>query len=816
MENIDLFNFKFVDREIEREIIERFLLTPNINKIMWIHGESGVGKTELMRYFMSKFSVYEFIHINPIKSQTTSYMSSFTKELDKQNFSFPKFIIKNFKAIKDLAKESISEINATAKFFTGILDIGEKVFIDKNNNFFSLANVITKYIELLIKKKHYVFVLDNFQQCDDSSIEIIQEITKNLYKKTNINFIFITTDKTILSDSAVIRFLLEKIPSIPTLVGPLEKKEYFMDILLSTYSLEGIDASEMEQLFEVCNGIPEKLKNFLRNMYLSQGIEYYKDSDHARLMPAVFNSILYKGVENTDLESLSIIEKLVFMIVIRWNETLSINLLDRVVRYVAHEVLHLPEELQQQVILGIYKLLDLNILELEECGVRIKHDMIYLSSLPKYNAIPETVLYNKLYEFINNNKQEIINTYSFIFFNINNALYSYKAKIFSWERINLECLKILIDQSDYRNIISIIERLETNLTNFNASDLILLSECFYNNGKYDKARNILNYTQSKLCKDEEFFKYFYLSGKIYNMLLNKHEAEKELLSAQKYVVPFSDEDILVKHMLQLVLVEVPGRKKEAENIFCSVSENLEKYEKNSKVLGTLLKNCSNYYSGDNALRLLEKSIEISRKNNDPIEEAFIKNNMGYEYFKKNDLETCLKLYQESIDILNQTKIHESAYPLSNLAVCCMTECQYDKAITLINRALFWNCSNYLEFVLNTHLMLCFERVGEKDESLQLSKKLVKMLTKNNINDPVILRKVYLNLAINYDKLQLEDDAREYAQKAYKYCINTSSEYRASMIYKKYGGQPQKNCEKIKVPYYIKCYFDHWITIFSHD
>lgn len=86
-------------------------------------------------------------------------------------------------------------------------------------------------------------------------------------------------------------------------------------------------------------------------------------------------------------------------------------------------------------------------------------------------------------------------------------------------------------------------------------------------------------------------------------------------------------------MLQLVLVEIVGRKQEAKEIFCSISEHLEDYNTNSRAIGILLKNCSNYYSGEAALSILNKALFISEINNDLVEKAFIKNNMGYEFFK---------------------------------------------------------------------------------------------------------------------------------------------------------------------------------------
>lgn len=815
MNNKDLFVFKFVDREIERKIVRNFLLDSNTENILWIHGESGVGKTELIKYFMSCFP-YKFIHVNPIKKQITSYFSLFIRELEKQNTSLAGFIFKNYKKIKNISNNTISDINIKTKILMGILEIGESIFIDAKDDFFSTANVLGQYIQYISKKEKYIFVFDNFQQCDTKSLERIQEITQNLWGKENIKFIFITTDHTISSDSEIIKFLLEKNSLISISIEPFDNKDFFLDILLNIYTLDGITTTEMDQLYEACNGIPEKLKNFLRNMYLADGIEYYKDSSQARLIPGKFKDVLCKGVDSTDLEALNLLEKLVFNIIICWNDSMPLSLLNEISQYIAGEVLYLPSELKSQIMASIYNLFSLNILELCENRVRVKHDLVYLFFLPKYAAIPEAILYSKLYEYINSNKKQVVDMYSQSFFDLNNALYSYKADIQSWQQINLDCLKILVEQKDYKNISIIISRLERSLTCFETSDLLFLAECFYNCGKYDKARNILNYTHKKLNSDKNYFQYYYLSGKIFNMMMDKESAEKELILSQKYILPQSEEEILVKHMLQLILVEVVGRKDEAKEIFYSISKHLDKYPENSQALATLLKNCSNYYTGKQALSLLKKALEISEKNNDLVEIAFIKNNMGYEQFKLNNYEKCRTLYKESINILQQTKIHESAYPLSNLAVCHMINQEYDEAIALINRAFFWNCSNYLEYVLNTHLMLCYEQIGKNNESYKIAKCLLDKLESGKINDPVILRKVYLNLAINFDKLQIESYAKECAEKAYVFSTNTSSEYRAAKIYEKYGGRPTKDLSTLQNQYCTKYYFDHWLTIFSHD
>lgn len=421
MNNKDLFVFKFVDREIERKIVRNFLLDSNTENILWIHGESGVGKTELIKYFMSCFP-YKFIHVNPIKKQITSYFSLFIRELEKQNTSLAGFIFKNYKKIKNISNNTISDINIKTKILMGILEIGESIFIDAKDDFFSTANVLGQYIQYISKKEKYIFVFDNFQQCDTKSLERIQEITQNLWGKENIKFIFITTDHTISSDSEIIKFLLEKNSLISISIEPFDNKDFFLDILLNIYTLDGITTTEMDQLYEACNGIPEKLKNFLRNMYLADGIEYYKDSSQARLIPGKFKDVLCKGVDSTDLEALNLLEKLVFNIIICWNDSMPLSLLNEISQYIAGEVLYLPSELKSQIMASIYNLFSLNILELCENRVRVKHDLVYLSFLPKYAAIPEAILYSKLYEYINSNKKQVVDMYSQSFFDLNNAL----------------------------------------------------------------------------------------------------------------------------------------------------------------------------------------------------------------------------------------------------------------------------------------------------------------------------------------------------------------------------------------------------------
>lgn len=524
-----MFNFKFVDREIERKLIKKFISASSIDKILWIHGESGVGKTELMKYFTNQSSQNKYIHVNPIKNQTGSYISILIKELEKENYSLLNYIIRNYKQIKDLVKNTISEINGKTKFLISGLEIGEKIFIDANQEFFSVGNVLTKYISIISQKDSLIFIFDNFQQCDLKSLEIIQEISQNLLGKQHIKFIFITTDNLITSDSEIIEFLTEKITGDYIRIEPFKQKEYFLDILLDIYKLDNITNPEMDCLFQICKGIPEKLKIFLRNMYLAHGIKQYGNNPLPQFDANIFADTLEKGVENIDFEALDILQKLTLKIMFCWNESITFKLLEDVMHYVCDKVLYMPNELSQQINLTIYSLLNLHILEFNGDRLKLKHDLLYTICIIKYNVIPDEILYNELYCYININKGKIVEEYSQTYYDLNNALYAYRAKVYSWEEINLQCLKMLIQQSNYQQIDIIIERLKECFNKLNVADLILLAECFYNSGKYDQARKILDEASKKLVNDTECFNYYYLSGKLYNIMMDKNNAEKELL-----------------------------------------------------------------------------------------------------------------------------------------------------------------------------------------------------------------------------------------------------------------------------------------------
>lgn len=61
-------------------------------------------------------------------------------------------------------------------------------------------------------------------------------------------------------------------------------------------------------------------------------------------------------------------------------------------------------------------------------------------------------------------------------------------------------------------------------------------------------------------------------------------------------------------------------------------------------------------------------------------------------------------------------------------------------------------------------MLCYEQIGKKEESYIIANMLFEKLESKEVKDSVILRKVYLNLAINFDRLGFIQSAKKCAKK----------------------------------------------------
>lgn len=88
--------------------------------------------------------------------------------------------------------------------------------------------------------------------------------------------------------------------------------------------------------------------------------------------------------------------------------------------------------------------------------------------------------------------------------------------------------------------------------------------------------------------------------------------------------------------------------------------------------------------------------------------------------------------------------------------------------------------------------------------------LVKYLDTIYISDHIILRKVYMNLAIAFMYQGHSFERNKYMQKAKHYVINTSSEFRYNKINDILTNEINDNI------YYSYSKFDPWFVVYAHD
>ena len=195
--------------------------------------------------------------------------------------------------------------------------------------------------------------------------------------------------------------------------------------------------------------------------------------------------------------------------------------------------------------------------------------------------------------------------------------------------------------------------------------------------------------------------------------------------------------------------------------------------------------------------------------------AFVLNNKAFVDLKNGKIENIYNHFLESKEILETTKIHETAYPLVNMALCNMFSDNFESAKEILLEALIWNRSPYLKYVINTHLAICYFHLGECEDYERISKSLYTTLFEGDIIDGTIIRKISINLALLFIGNNDINKASMCLDYAKNYVNGTSSEYRFNKIYASIHNEKFSDtcpyCE-----YYSTLKFEPWGVTLSHD
>ena len=272
MKNTELFRFGFVDRTKERAALAKFLNHELSSNILWINGASGVGKT----YFIEK-NILEskqdgdvVVYLNKMGEAATSpYLTWFIKELSETSkISFAEFIRANYSSIFDIAKKvAVKALTSNSINDFGLMDGGldlTKQFLTANNKErHSLIKVIDRYLKYVSKKSEALIILDNFTYCDEESLDIFSSVIYSHQGDDRLQFILVTTQEELEKRLDILTLLSEKIDVIKISLKPFSSSSYFFDILDKLFDLRQCQREDIQRLYQVCNGLPQKLKIFL-------------------------------------------------------------------------------------------------------------------------------------------------------------------------------------------------------------------------------------------------------------------------------------------------------------------------------------------------------------------------------------------------------------------------------------------------------------------------------------------------------------------------------------------------------------------------
>lgn len=834
MLNTDIFKFEFVDREEERRIIDSYLIdfSKSLSYILWIHGKRGTGKS----YFLTEYvmpnknftSVYANIEIENISSG--AYLKKFICQLNKVvNLKFSSYIRANYKSIVAIGQKAVNMVlKITDLDEIGLDELSSSItnyFISKHNEKENTVVVIKKYIfESLKKCNNIVFLLDNFSQCDTTSLDIIVSVIHELLYNAHIRFVICTTDEDLEERFDIKSILAEKIPNKSIVIPPFQQKHLFARMLERTFELNETDIKLLSRTFELCHGIPQRFKEILINLYTNQGIRV--DRDKAQFVFNVFNQQLINDELDFDIDALCQKRKgtkTILQIIALWGNPIPSVILYDFLDFFADidpiplfkneigEILQTLENLH--VLIRSY--------DSHMILFQFKHDSLKLAIRRYFHddcSVP--FLHFSIYEYLMQQKNIGNSIYWFRYYQELLAYHSYAAQADKWIDYNYSYGFYFFEKNMYKEAEKIFSRLETVVSSLSGEQLLAMGITFFYCGQYYKADDLFSIIQTRNLTENfsltQFIKLYIFQARTCSCILDSKRALEAISRAEQLNVQDNNYRIMILGAKQSILFLAPNGFQYAKSLFDNlVAEDLEVRE-----MALIYQSAMDYYEGEDSLKYLEKGLFLAKKFSDYFTEGKILTNMGFEYLRSGNYIKAKQLYEESILFLKENQPHEQAYPYSNLAVLYMISGEWEQALNNIAEALFWNKSDYASLVLKTNRMLCYYFLGNPQWK-KIYLKLFEYINSSHDVDDKIYKKICINIALLAWKNGYLSEGRKILESCYPH-LETEwphGKYRFFKLYHKLTGinvELALPSNPYHVKYYCELEFEPWILNFSHD
>lgn len=788
IDNTILFKFEFVDRNEEQDILKNFL-NKTSEKILWIYGESGVGKTFFIQKCLENNDTFQTIYVENKKGTTDG--KCIIELLDElQSISSQKFydfFKKHYQGVKAIASDLMEIIPllkiAKSEFLQYVL--GKNFYIiDEDNGYNDMASVLENYTKHILKEKRLVFVIDNLNQCDQNSFHILLNFAKCNIENPNCRFIFISTDSKD-GNEPFEKQLSKELPYRDLCISKIPDEEYFINMLPYQFDVNNLTQEDISKIYHYCQGLPERLQDLLANLNKNHSIEY-KNSQIIFNRKAMLQYILSPDKNGLNMENYNYFQKCVLLTVLCISMPVRIDLLLKLSKVCYQKITGLPlfnEKGLEQISELLPKPLKA-ITNSEGFYLYTDHDLTYNTAFMYFKLNHMYPLFcENIYEFLAQEKPpEFTCTFDEI---AQKELFSnltYYAQHINWISINFDCGATFYQSQNFIQASKYFQRLKDSLNSLNPEQILVIGITLYETGEYESARDLLEKVpSSELVVRYQYYMYL---GKSYNMTAKEDLALQFFDKAIHNSDTDSDNEIYAKYMKYLVLLQMPQNAEQAKVMYQEqIHRILNIYESrnNQKLFiisnAKLLRCCYDYYFGEEALDLYKIAEEIAKHCDNQLEVASILHNKGFEYIRQNRISEGRESFQRAFDLLKKTKRHDAAYCLNNIAICKMFKKEYLKAIDDLKKVLLYEKSYYLHLTASTMLMQCY-RILQNSQYNDLKKDLSNIIEKNIYKDSAIIRKLCMNLAICEYEEGNNILCKYHLNKIWKLIRNTSSEYRA--------------------------------------
>lgn len=804
MNTTELFAFNFVDRADERVKMDQYLSNPNGN-VLWIKGKRGLGKTKFFKYVFQNYKEYALCYIDlKINSNSVDIISDFIAELQKySDLDFMSHAQKNYKEFYNKTyqktKKTTSELfPRISNVVSVVLDLGYYAitYSDENKN---PIDIINDYIKTIIKLKKICICIDNFSRCNKETAQIFFQIIKKFIFEENFKSCIITTSEDL--DNELKEEIFYNLPFTDIEIKAFDEFEYFYHIMDPIFELDEFTYEDFEYLYKKCDGSPKKLSTIISKLLEKNGItlSHKKARINKKKMMSILQSNRIK-FEDGDFTSES---KWVIFSYLCLPEQISAEIVKELALYIAKRCFLYIAYDEKMFNKELLALIERKIINYDSNNlISICHDLDYIELMDIFKE---------------NQLKGLFSQYTFEFL-LQNPEYPFQerllcrhacdAGITGWEIRNFRYGKKLFRNSQFYDAQTIFSNLETSLHKLHPMQLLLIALSAYETGNYQLAvKRFQLIAPEQLRFSKARYYYFFYLGKSYNNIGRTSEAANMLEKALDEIEPDSIMYVQTLNVLHMYYIEIPGKFEKAKDIFRHIQTSYENIY--PVVWANTMRGCQNFLDDTASLAILEKA---DVKLEDELEKAYLKTTKGFVLTKLDRLPEAKAHFRHASETIKRLKIHEFSYAANDLAVCYMIEKGYKTAIELLLEALLWNRTSYGALVIQTHIMICSLYLSLKDETSYYFHLLRDYIDNHKIVDPVIKRKIYMNMAIVCRNTGQHIMEKVYFEKAKPYVENTSSEWRHNILTNNTNSKNVRPSSQ----YLRTLDFEPWFLIYAHD